>query len=271
MTAAAAASGPRLPPGWTLFAFERIGSTNDEAKRLARAGAAERTMVWARRQEAGRARRGRSWSSPEGNLYCTAVLRPRCLMAVAGQLSFAVALALHDALSRLAPDLDFRLKWPNDVLVGGRKVSGILLESESGADGTVGWIVAGTGVNLSAHPEDAERPATSLAAEGVTGVTAEDALSAYAPALQHWTDLWTTEGFAPLREAWLARACGVGGQVLVRLERETLSGTFQDLNEEGALVLRLDDGRSRLVASGDVFFAPAGGTAGTGGSNAARN
>lgn len=256
MTAGAdrAARPPVLPSGWTLAAFDRVGSTNDEAKRMAAAGAADRTMVWARRQDAGRARRGRQWLSPEGNLFCTAILRPDCAAAVAGQITFVVALALDDALARLAPGLDTRLKWPNDVLVGGRKVSGILLEATTGADGRVDWVVAGLGVNVVGHPEGMQPPATSLAAAGAAGASAEDLLRAYAAALSVWLDRWRGHGFSGIRDAWLGRAGGLGAAIRVRLDRQTLTGTFEDLDRDGALLLRTADGVRRITA-GDVFFA----------------
>lgn len=244
---------PELPAGFRLQSFETLGSTNDAAKALARAGAAEKTLVWAREQTQGRGRRGRTWHSPPGNLYLSLVLRPHREAARAAQLSFVAALALGDALHALAgPALALRYKWPNDVLCGGKKLAGILLESETGTDGSVQFVVIGVGVNLASRPEDVEYPATSLAAEGIAGVTPTALLEAFARHVDLWVGRWRQEGFAPVRTAWLARASGLGAPITVRLERVTLCGRFHDLGADGALVLDAAEGRRR-IAAGEVF------------------
>src|SRR6185436_12611332 len=135
---------PVLPDGWTLVALQSVGSTNDEAARLAAAGAAEGTVVWAREQTAGRGRRGRHWASPVGNLYTSAIVRPDCPAARAAELGFVAALAVADMVPAGRP---VRLKWPNDVLVEGAKVAGILPESSIGADGQAEHVILGIGVN----------------------------------------------------------------------------------------------------------------------------
>src|SRR5437588_611372 len=144
-------AGVVLPPAYGLVALDSIGSTNEEAKRLARAGAADKTLVWARTQTAGRGRGGRSWVSPAGNLYLSLILRETCPPARAAELGFAAAVALAAALDRLAPGLDLAFKWPNDVLLGGRKLAGILIEAESAA-AAVDWLVLGLGVNVRPAP-----------------------------------------------------------------------------------------------------------------------
>ncbi len=252
--AAGRAAAPVLPPGWCAVVLDSVGSTNDEARALAEAGAPHGTIVWAGRQTAGRGRRNRDWVSPAGNLYCSAVLRPGCTAAVAGQLAFAVALALGEAVLRLAPGLDIRLKWPNDVLVGRRKTAGILLESSVAADGSIDFIIAGTGVNLVSAPSGTAFPATSLTVEGAGGIAPRDLLEAYAEGLDRWLGRWQEDGFVPVRQAWLDRAFGLGEQITMTLDRETLSGRFADLAASGALVLETADGRSRLVTAGDVMI-----------------
>ena len=127
-------STPVLPDGWTLVALQSVGSTNDEAARLAEAGAAEGTVVWAREQTGGRGRRGRIWASPVGNLYTSTIVRPQCPAARAAELGFVSALAVADIVPA---GRDVRVKWPNDVLVDGGKIAGILPESSIGADGCV--------------------------------------------------------------------------------------------------------------------------------------
>src|SRR5206468_1374206 len=147
-----------------LHRFDRIGSTNDEATALARAGAGSGTLVWAAEQNTGRGRRGRSWRSPPGNLYLSLVQRPECSPASAAQLGFVAALGLGDAITELG--LRPSYKWPNDVLVNRRKLAGILLESEMTAGGGLDFVVIGVGVNIAVAPEGVEFPTTSLVAEG---------------------------------------------------------------------------------------------------------
>jgi BirA family biotin operon repressor/biotin-[acetyl-CoA-carboxylase] ligase len=244
---------PALPEGFRLHRYETLGSTNDEAKALARAGAPEGTLVWAGEQTAGRGRRGRIWLSPPGNLYLSLVMRPAGAPSRAAQLGFVAALGLGDALAALAgPALHLRYKWPNDLLANGKKFAGILLESETGAKDGVDFVVVGIGVNIVCAPGDVEFPATSLIAEGVAGVTPPVLLEGFARHFEGWARRWGEEGFAPLRMAWLARASGLGDRVRVRLERSTLFGRFQGLDDDGALVLDAVEGRRR-IAAGDVF------------------
>jgi len=247
---------PRLPPAYRLVALERIGSTNEEAKRLAAEGAEEGTLVWALEQSAGRGRRGRSWASPRGNLYLSVVLRPDAPAAEAAQLGIVAAVALGDALGTLMPPLtEVRFKWPNDVLVNGRKAGGILIESAASGQGQLDWLVLGLGVNVESHPEKTEFPATSLCAEGAADLTAATLLEAFSRSFLNWTNLWLEEGFAPVRRAWLARAWRRGEPIRVRLEGRELEGVFADLDDAGALLLDLPDGRRRITAA-DVFALP---------------
>ena len=244
---------PGLPEGFRLHRFETLGSTNDEAKRLARAGAAEGVLVWALEQTEGRGRRGRAWHSPRGNLYLSLVARPAAPPARAAQLGFVAALALGDALLALAgPGLPLRYKWPNDLLLGGRKLAGILLESEMASGDQVDFVVIGLGVNIAAAPRDVEYPAASLAAAGIAGVTPAGLLEAFARHFSIWLARWRGEGFAPVRVAWLTRASGLGEPVRVRLDHRSHQGRFFDLDDDGALLLDSADGRRR-IAAGQVF------------------
>lgn len=242
-----------LPTGYRLRSYATIGSTNDEAKRLARAGAPEGTLVWAAEQTAGRGRRGRHWASPPGNLYLSLILRPGGAPGQAAQLGFVAALGLYvglDDLAGLGPRL--RCKWPNDLLLDGRKLAGILLESETTASGAVDFVVIGTGVNLASSPAESEYPATSLAEAGTATVSPASLLEGFVREFDRWLARWREEGFAPVRGAWLARASGIGEDIRVRLERMTLTGRFVDLDETGALLLDGAEGLRR-VAAGDVF------------------
>jgi BirA family transcriptional regulator, biotin operon repressor / biotin---[acetyl-CoA-carboxylase] ligase len=246
---------PGLPHEYRLAAFDLLGSTNDEAKRLARdEGAVHGTLVWAMRQEAGKGRRGRPWVSPEGNVYASLILRPECAVAKAAQLSFAAAGALADALQPLLPEAVCCCKWPNDVLIDDRKVAGILLESETDSSGGLEWLVLGIGINVQHFPPDSEFPATSLCNEGGRLDQPGPVLVRFIQAFNTWYEVWLKEGFRAIREGWLQTARGVGGPVTVRLEKQTLVGTFADLDSDGALLLDLPSGERRRITAGDVFF-----------------
>lgn len=252
---------PRLPSFYHLVTLDSVDSTNEEARRRLIAGGQdalpEGTLVWAAEQTAGRGRRGRSWSSPRGNLYMSLALLPGCAPGVAAQVGFVAAVALADTLSGiLSGDGRVRLKWPNDVLVDGAKVSGILLEavSETAGAGQAGTLILGVGVNLQSRPDGGLYPTISLAEAGAAIGEPADLLERFAVRLLDWYGIWRREGFAPLRAAWLGRAVGLGQDIEVRLDRETLSGRFDALDETGCLTLALPDGGRRLVAAGDVFF-----------------
>lgn len=250
--------GVQLPAWFSLVALESCGSTNDEAKERARAGAPEGTLVWARRQTAGRGRRGRAWESEAANLYCSLVVRPAADSAAAAQLSFVTALAVAEAVSAQIAASP-RLKWPNDVLVAGAKIAGILLEAEPGSTGRPDWLVVGTGINVTSHPEGLDRATTDLVACGAVGASVQGTLALYATHFQAWYQRWQRQGFAPVRAAWLNAAYGVGEPVRLaapegaRTGSEAPLGRFVDLDLDGALLVEGADGRQRITA-GDVFF-----------------
>ena len=240
-----------LPDGFFLTELQETDSTSNVAKKKAAEGAAHGTVVTARRQTGGRGRRGNVWESPEGNLYASFVMRPRAKAAEAGQISFLCGLAVAEALDGfLTTDKKPLLKWPNDVLIGLKKIAGILLEAEIKGD-NIDWVVAGIGVNL--VPVSLET-ATSLAQEGAKAVMPGQILEKLAERLKYWLDLWQTNGFAPVRKAWLNRAAGIGGALTARLPDGEIRGIFSGINEEGALILSLPDGGTRLVSSGEVYF-----------------
>jgi len=233
------------------IAFDTLGSTNAEA--LARARAGERGPLWitAGAQETGRGRRGKEWASPAGNLYASLLLTDPAPQAVAAQLSFVAALALHDAVAECAPQLGplLKVKWPNDLLLGGAKIAGILIEAESGPPFAA---VIGMGVNCASHPSDTPYPATDLAAAGVS-LTPDTLLRALAAAMQTRLSQWDRgQGFADIRSAWLKRAAGLGQDIRVRLPERECSGIFAGLDEAGRLLVRGDDGITAVTA-GEVF------------------
>jgi len=243
---------PELPASFRLLALDTIGSTSDESKRLARDGADEGLIVCAKVQTQGRGRRGRLWVSPPGNLYMSLLLRPRCQAASAAQLGFVAALAMAEALDAAAPGLAVGCKWPNDLLARGRKIAGILLETEMRAGDLPEFVVIGIGVNLASSPRDVAYPTTSLAEEGFPGIAPLELLAGFTRQFGPWLARWRDEGFAPVREAWLARAFGLGEPIRVRLERDTLDGLFLDLDGDGALMLDIA-GMPKRIAAGEIF------------------
>lgn len=245
-----------------VFARVRLGeidSTNEEAKRRAAAGAVAGTVIHADRQNAGRGRSGRTWHSPPGNLYASLLLRPSCSLATALQLVFVTGVAVAAVVDGVAgAEARARCKWPNDVLVDGRKIGGILVESQASANGAVDWLVIGVGLNIVAHPDDTSSlyPATSLAAAGAGGRSSEALLDALLSAFSDTYDGWRRDGFSAVREMWLARAHGLGSPIIVRLADGILQGTFAGIDDSGLLLLDTAGGR-RTVAAGDVFPAHA--------------
>ena len=234
--------------------FDVIDSTNAEARRRAEAGETGPHWFAAARQTAGRGRRGRTWESPTGNLAATLLVTTDRPPAEAAQLSFVAALAVADTLTEWAAPDQIKVKWPNDVMLGDEKVCGILVESGKAADGGL-WVAVGIGINLAKPPEVTERPATALARH-MDGPppSMEDAVEVLAEVMDAWLSIWNRMGFAPVREAWTARAYRLGQVSIARLTDETLEGIAEGLDEDGALRLRLSDGSVRRITAGDVFF-----------------
>ncbi|HSZ73863.1 MAG TPA: biotin--[acetyl-CoA-carboxylase] ligase, partial [Rhizomicrobium sp.] len=243
------------PEGYALQHFEEIDSTNEEARRVAANGGKGPLWITADRQTAGRGRRGRTWQSPLGNLAATLLIDPGKPAAECAQLSFVAALAASDMIASAAPRVDIRVKWPNDVLAEGRKIAGILLESASTGAAPPQWLAIGIGINLKHFPPDTEFPATSLVAIGAAPPMPREALAALASAFAKWYEVWAMRGFAPIREAWLARAAGLGARIVARLSNGEATGVFEGLDETGALILREAHGRTRVIAAGEIFFA----------------
>jgi BirA family biotin operon repressor/biotin-[acetyl-CoA-carboxylase] ligase len=236
---------------------DELDSTNAEARRRAEAGEAGPLWITAARQSAGRGRRGRAWSTQSGNLAATLLTTTDAPPAEAAQLSFVAALAAADLADTCLGPGAARLKWPNDVLVHGRKAVGILVESGSRADGRL-WLAVGIGVNLAHFPDDVDRPATSFA-EHMAGRPPKplDALEVLATRFEIWRKLWATQGFAPVAAGWTSRAHGLGQPCEARLPNRTVSGVAEGLDSDGALRLRLQDGALERITAGDVFFGAA--------------
>lgn len=243
----------RWPEGYAHKHFDVIDSTNDEARRLAATGEAGPMWITAGQQTAGRGRRGRAWVSPKDNLMSTLLISPHRPAAECAQLSFVSAIASADTVAHFARVADVRVKWPNDVLANGRKISGILLESAS-AGSEPYFLAIGIGINLAHFPTETEFPATSLAWLDVPPPPVSEALTELAAHFAKWYDIWRGQGFSPIRDAWLARAANLGGRIRARLTNGETSGVFEGIDETGALLLRESAGRTRAISAGEVFF-----------------
>ena len=249
-----------LPPGFSLVFLEECASTNDELRTLARNGAEEGLIVMAARQTAGRGRRGRSWSSLPGNLCFSLLLRPECPVQEAAQIGFVAGLALVEAsASLLPPHSDLALKWPNDMLLFDAKCAGILLETENSGDNEhPEFVILGIGVNLAASPEDTPYKATSFTESAQPGIAPDDMLAAFCRYFLRHIRTWADDGFSPIRRQWLVFAKGRGEAITVDFGSTKMSGTFKDINEDGALLLETPDG-VKTITAGDIHFGTGGG------------
>ena len=230
----------------TIRTVAETGSTNADMLVLARDGAEEGLWLRAQQQTAGRGRQGKEWTSPAGNLYVSTLIRLRPSDPPAATLALVAAVALREAVAVFG--VAAQVKWPNDLLVGGAKLSGILLERSDDA------VVIGIGVNLAHHPNLPDRPTTSLAALGA--VVAPDVfLEVLSEAHARWLGRWRGEGLATIRGAWLAVAHPVGTALTVRLPDGGIeNGLFDGLDADGALLLRLASGRTHVIHAADVFL-----------------
>jgi BirA family biotin operon repressor/biotin-[acetyl-CoA-carboxylase] ligase len=237
--------------GVGLVSHDRLDSTNAEALRLARAG--ERGPLWitAAAQTSGRGRRGRTWVSEPGNLYASLLLTEPSPPDRAAELSFVAALAVHDAIAACAPAFASRLtlKWPNDCLLDGKKLAGILIEGEGRS------VVVGIGVNCAHHPAEAAYPATDLAAAGAD-VTPERLFTALSGSMLRRLGQWDRgAGFSTIRCEWLDRAFGIGQPIRLALPDGERHGRFESVDERGSLILRLQDGSSEAITAGEIISA----------------
>ncbi|MDJ0921129.1 MAG: biotin--[acetyl-CoA-carboxylase] ligase [Henriciella sp.] len=239
-----------MTSGAPVFWYDEIDSTNEEAKRRAKAG--ENGPLWlaARQQVSGRGRLGRSWASPVGNLYTTCLFVEPGGLALAGRVPFAAALAIVDLCKSVLPDVPFALKWPNDVRVNGDKICGILIET--GESHGVVWVAAGMGLNVAETPEAAGQAATSLSALGASPGLTPDVLMQDLPRLFANRARQMREDFRGLLEDWKVHAEGLGKTVVAGPVAARIEGVFEDLAEDGGLILRLPDGQTQTIRAGDV-------------------
>lgn len=240
----------KLTKPLTLIDLDAVGSTNEHAKTLAKNGYPAGTLVRAREQTAGKGRLGNSWTSFDGNLYMSLLLRPDMNATLIGQLSFLAAVALAEVLREQLPSTAaINLKWPNDLLLNGKKAAGILLETEANGVQPVNWVVMGLGLNIVGAPDGA----ISLKDIGVE-TNADEMLEKLANRIMSLYTVWRAKGFDPIRLAWMNYAYNVGGTINVRLPTETLQGKFLGIDRTGALQLQMTDDSVKLIASGEVYL-----------------
>jgi BirA family biotin operon repressor/biotin-[acetyl-CoA-carboxylase] ligase len=242
-----------VPTRW----FDELDSTNAEARRLAEAGEAGPLWIAARRQTQGRGRRGRVWETAAGNLAATLLASTDRPAAEAAQLSFVAGLAVAELADAFADEGLVALKWPNDVLLAGAKLAGILIESGRRTGGGL-WLAIGVGVNLADAPDIPDYPATALARHlrpGASRPSPDAALELLSAAMSRRMQHWQDEGFEPVRQAWLQRAFGMGRACTARPgDGAALEGVAEGLDADGSLLLRLASGELRRITAGDVFF-----------------
>ena len=238
---------------WRLEVHEELPSTSDLVRARAEAGEPEGLAVLARRQSNARGTRGRAWSTPTGNLALSVLLRPRLPLREAARLSLLCGAALAEAVaSVLPPGPRLALKWPNDLMLNGHKLSGILLESQGDGNGSIAWVIPGIGVNLAHAPVLPDRIAACLADH----MPAPDP-EAFAPLLlarlAHWYGVLHEEGFAPVLQAWLAHAQPPGSPMSLKLGADVLQGTFAGLDADGSLLMSAE-GTVRRFTTGEVLL-----------------
>ena len=228
-----------------VYAFERTASTMEEAHVLAADGEPEGTLVFAKQQTQGRGRLGRTWESPEGGAYCSIILRPQRTTTETPQLSLVAGLAVAEGLRQLI-HLHPTIRWPNDVLVEGKKLAGILVEAKGGA------VVIGIGVNVATPVSALPDTATSLAALLAHAPHPHQVIGALWRRFSVWYDVWTTQGLAPIREALHPSMDLFGEVVHITTGSTHFEGTATDLDESGRLLVRLDSGMVRPFEMGEV-------------------
>jgi BirA family biotin operon repressor/biotin-[acetyl-CoA-carboxylase] ligase len=249
-------SSPKLPSGYRLLRIETVDSTNAEARRRAKAGEPGPLWIWSTRQSQGRGRGGREWISRPGNLFASLLVGVNAPQRVAGQIALLAGIVAYDTIAKLIAyegRSELLLKWPNDILLAGEKLAGVLLENVGSTVENRSVVVIGTGINLASHPEDLPQPAISLGAYDIM-VTPGEALEVLAATTHEWLARWG-EGscFPTIRRAWLDRAGPAGRPLRVKVEGEETEGVYGGLDADGALRLMTPDGEYR-IAAGDVFF-----------------
>lgn len=232
---------------WKIVCFEEVTSTNDKAAEYAQTMCDEKLVIKAKKQTAGRGRRGRSWLSLEGNLFFSILLEYN--EQNPGMLVIISALSLWQSIKFITPSADVWLKWPNDVLLNGKKVSGILLEKAGEKH-----MIIGIGVNIVQSPQNEEMlyPTVSLKESGID-VSADDFLQIYLKQFDGNMNSLQKNGFEPLRQQWIANAKGIGAEITVQQHNKQICGIFRGIDENANLLLQ-ENTKLHKILAGDVFY-----------------
>ena len=237
------------------FVFDKIRSTNTKAKELAKAGAEEGTVVISKTQSQGRGRFERNWESPEGGVYLSVILRPNESFEKLPLLSFVAALAVTKTIRSYG--LPATIKWPNDIQVNGRKIAGILLESE-GDGRSITYVIVGVGINLSVDLMKFSAPiqtkSTSVLNELHQKVDYYESLKTFFLSFQHYYELMKAQRYATIIDEWKARSDTLGKRVRIQTMTETIQGIAYDVDQSGFLLLRTEHGEIKKILSGDCLY-----------------
>ncbi|MEB3702317.1 Bifunctional ligase/repressor BirA [Candidatus Bealeia paramacronuclearis] len=244
-----------LSPGVSLYIFDELETTMVEARKRAQTGASQGTTVVALKQTQGRGRLGRTWISEPGNLYMTTLLKPALEMKDAGKISLIVGLALKNVLESYVKDSEVQLKWPNDVLIKGQKVAGILLEMIPGVEEGSFILLVGIGVNVSHYPENVRYPATSLASLGVS-LDPTQLIQPIVTTLLKMTENFVSDPQFNWKKDWMASAYGLERAILLTHDSGKIvaQGIYQGIDHNGSLVIQDDTGNMCAYYVGDVVF-----------------
>jgi len=241
---------------YNFLIFDETDSTNAEARRLVESGASGNFIIWAKSQTHGRGRYGRSWQSPPGNLYMSILLDSNRFASKQQELSFVTSLGVYNAIRiiglRNKQKLNLGLKWPNDVLVHGAKIAGILLETIKTHNRQ--YLIIGIGLNIDNHPCDIDRDTTSMSAIVSQVPEVSHMLDVIMSSFEHYFALWQAQGFLPIRHLWLQKIYNPKHVMTVNDGRNRISGIFQDIDLNGAIRLKLASGQIYTLSAGEVFF-----------------
>lgn len=239
-----------MPVDWRVQLYQSVETTQSYVKEAIAAGEPQGMVVQALEQKSGKGRHGNSWNSPIGNLYMSILLRPNCEARTAGQLAFVIAVALSKAMDDYIDEGKHikTLKWPNDILIDGLKLCGILLESEMKKN-KLEAVVVGMGLNIFKAPELAVGLNDIAEMPVYVNAVRDNILDK----LSYYYEFWQKKGFAPIREAWLKQAHGLDQPMTARLPDAEFKGIFKGITEEGSLILETDDGE-KIIHAAEVHF-----------------
>jgi BirA family transcriptional regulator, biotin operon repressor / biotin---[acetyl-CoA-carboxylase] ligase len=239
---------------YNLLIFDEVDSTNSEAVRLAQAGVNGDFVIWAQSQTAGRGRNSKKWFSEPRNFYVSLLLDRDFQLATKPQLSFVTALAIYEVIEHISASYDISLKlslkWPNDLLISGQKISGILLESINISKKN--YTIIGVGINLNSHPTNIEQVATSLTSLGIN-VESEEVLNLFISFIEKYISLWRNEGFLSIRKLWLERAHKLNETITISDGNKKISGQFCDIDSMGNICIKLKDGQMHKSLSCEIL------------------